>query len=233
MTLLQLCNCKLPPFSFASFLNNKSSKNNCCSTYIQPPNSSLKRLKTRAIKEKIEERKVPSSSSVEEVTKKYGLEAGLWKVVTPFSKFFSLPYFCLSSCKRLIGQAYCFQKMKIFSSKEEGEEDGEKTKSKGDQTKELLAKYGGAYLATSITLSLISFSRCYALISAGIDVQALLQKVGISTDATGEKVGTFALASAAHKAASPIRFPPTVALTPIVAGWIGSYLFLARIPFVL
>jgi len=67
--------------------------------------------------------------------------------------------------------------MKIFSSKEEGEEDGEKTKSKGDQAKELLAKYGGAYLATSITLSLISFSLCYALISAGIDVQALLQKV--------------------------------------------------------
>ena len=47
-------------------------------------------------------------------------------------------------------------------------------------------------------------------------------QAGISTDATGEKVGTFALAYAAHKAASPIRFPPTVALTPIVAGWIGK-----------
>ncbi|KAJ6928218.1 FAM210B-like protein [Populus alba x Populus x berolinensis] len=100
--------------------------------------------------------KAPSSSSVEEVTKKYGLEAGLWKII---------------------------------SSKEEGEEDGEKTKSKGDQAKELLAKYGGAYLATSITLSLISFSLCYALISAGIDVQALLQKVGISTDELGRKLG--------------------------------------------
>lgn len=63
--------------------------------------------------------------------------------------------------------------MKIFSSKEEGEQ----KESKGDQAKELLAKYGGAYLATSITLSLISFSLCYALISAGVDVQALLQKV--------------------------------------------------------
>lgn len=47
-------------------------------------------------------------------------------------------------------------------------------------------------------------------------------KVGISADETGEKVGTFALAYAAHKAASPIRFPPTVALTPIVASWIGK-----------
>ncbi|KAB5541801.1 hypothetical protein DKX38_014775 [Salix brachista] len=186
---------QLRPFSSASFLNNKSFKNYCCCAQIQPSNSSFKRLQTRAIKEKTEEREAPSSSSssssssAEEVTKKYGLEAGLWK---------------------------------IFSSKEEGKEEGEKTKSKGDQAKELLAKYGGAYLATSITLSLISFSLCYALISAGVDVQALLQKVGISTDATGEKVGTFALAYAAHKAASPIRFPPTVALTPIVAGWIGK-----------
>ena len=47
-------------------------------------------------------------------------------------------------------------------------------------------------------------------------------QVGISIDETGEKVGTFALAYAAHKAASPIRFPPTVALTPIVASWIGK-----------
>lgn len=46
--------------------------------------------------------------------------------------------------------------------------------------------------------------------------------MGISTDANGEKFGTFALAYAAHKAASPIRFPPTVALTPIVARWIGK-----------
>lgn len=128
-----------------------------------------------------------SSSSVEEVTKKYGLEAGLWK---------------------------------IFSSKEE--EGGKGKKSNGDQAKELLAKYGGAYLATSITLSLISFTLCYALISAGVDVPALLHKVGIANNETGETVGTFALAYAAHKAASPIRFPPTVALTPIVAAWIGK-----------
>lgn len=67
--------------------------------------------------------------------------------------------------------------MQIFRSKDEGKDGPEGKKSKGDEAKELLAKYGGAYLATSITLSLISFTLCYALISAGIDVQALLQKV--------------------------------------------------------
>nr|XP_023914631.1 uncharacterized protein LOC112026178 [Quercus suber]POF07905.1 hypothetical protein CFP56_27485 [Quercus suber] len=158
---------------------------------IPPSKSNFKRFRVRTLKEKTEEIKTPSSSSgsAEEITKKYGLEAGLWK---------------------------------IFSSKEEEKGGDEKTKSKGDQAKELLTKYGGAYLATSIVLSLISFALCYSLINAGVDVQSLLQKVGISVDATGEKVGTFALAYAAHKAASPIRFPPTVALTPIVARWIGK-----------
>lgn len=153
--------------------------------------SKIIRLRDKAIRAKTQEIETPpsSSSSAEEITEKFGLEAGLWK---------------------------------IFSSKEEGKEEGQVKKSRGDQAKELLAKYGGAYLATSITLSLISFSLCYALISAGVDVQALLQKVGITSNETSEKVGAFALAYAAHKAASPIRFPPTVALTPIVAGWIGK-----------
>lgn len=69
--------------------------------------------------------------------------------------------------------------IQILTSKDE-ESDGEKKnkkKSKTDEAKELLAKYGGAYLATSITLSLISFSLCYALVTSGVDVQALLLKV--------------------------------------------------------
>ncbi|GAV85238.1 DUF1279 domain-containing protein [Cephalotus follicularis] len=133
---------------------------------IQTSRSKFKSFRIGATKEETNEIKSPSSSSsAEDVTKKYGLELGLWK---------------------------------ILSSKDEGLEEGEKKKSKGDQAKELLTKYGG------------------------IDVQSLLQKVGISTNEAGEKVGTFALAYAAHKAASPIRFPPTVALTPIVASWIGK-----------
>ncbi|CAL5436350.1 unnamed protein product [Camellia sinensis] len=178
-------------FSASTFLGSRKFNHFC---YYPTSKSNLNRFMVRAIKEKTEEIKNPSSSpsnspsSPEEITEKYGLEVGLWK---------------------------------IFSSKDEGKE-GKGNKSKGDQAKELLAKYGGAYLATSITLSLISFALCYVLISAGIDVQSLLQKVGIVTNETGEKVGTFALAYAAHKAASPIRFPPTVALTPIVAGWIGK-----------
>jgi hypothetical protein len=115
------------------------------------------------------------SSSAEETTQKWGLEAGLWKTFRSDSDM----------------------------------------KEKGDDAKALLAKYGSAYLVTSISLALVSFGICYLLVDNGIDVASLLQNVGI--DFIPEKAGTFAIAYAAHKAASPIRFPPTVALTPVVA----------------
>lgn len=87
--------------------------------------------------------------------------------------------------------------------------------------KDLLAKYGMAYLGTSITLAIISYALCYVLISNGVDVAAVLERVGIRSTGAASNAGTAALAYAVHKAASPIRFPPTVALTPIVAGWLG------------
>lgn len=57
---------------------------------------------------------------------------------------------------------------------------------------------------------------------AGVDVPALLARFGLQPSDTSEKVGTFAIAYAAHKALSPVRFPPTVALTPVVAKLIGK-----------
>lgn len=51
---------------------------------------------------------------------------------------------------------------------------------------------------------------------------SLLERFGLNAGVTGEKVGTVAIAYAAHKALSPVRFPPTVALTPVVAKFIGK-----------
>ncbi|EKX47173.1 hypothetical protein GUITHDRAFT_152177 [Guillardia theta CCMP2712] len=116
--------------------------------------------------------------NVEEVTKKWGLEAGLFTALTNKNK-------------------------------------------EGPDAKQLLAKYGSAYLLTSISLSLVSFGICYVLVDNGVDVAALLSKVGITANGNTETAGTVAIAYAAHKAASPIRFPPTVALTPLTA----KYLF--------
>jgi len=77
-------------------------------------------------------------------------------------------------------------------------------------------------LVTSISFAIVSFSICYALVDNGVDVAALLEKVGITATQNTETAGTFAIAYAAHKAASPIRFPPTVALTPVVANLLGK-----------
>ena len=97
-----------------------------------------------------------------------------------------------------------------------------KSKDGGESAKSLLKRYGIAYLATSIPLAVVSFALCYWLVDQGVDVSALLAKVGIENTATTETAGTAAIAYAAHKAASPIRFPPTVLLTPLVAKWIGK-----------
>mmetsp|Transcript_19811 Transcript_19811/g.53376 ORF Transcript_19811/g.53376 Transcript_19811/m.53376 type:complete len:174 (-) Transcript_19811:483-1004(-) len=128
----------------------------------------------------------PKENDAEAVTKKYGLEAGLFKALT--SK----------------------------------EEEGAEGKSGMATAKDLLAQYGSAYLLTSIPLAIISFTICYLLVDNGVDVAALLAKVGIEVSGLSEKAGTVAIAYAAHKAASPIRFPPTVALTPVVAQLIGK-----------
>ena len=145
-----------------------------------------------------EDKTSSTAEEVEEITKKWGLETGLWKIFNKETK-------------------------KNTESTAEGEGDGTQLSgSRLDIAKQLLKTYGSAYLITSISLSLVSFGVFYVLVSSGVDVAALLSIIGITATQNSEKVGTVAIAYAAHKAASPIRFPPTVALTPIVAGWMGK-----------
>jgi hypothetical protein len=87
----------------------------------------------------------------------------------------------------------------------------------------LLKQYGGAYLISSLCLSACSFALFYLLVSNGVDVVALMSRIGIKLGGNSERIGTVGFAYLLHKAASPIRFPPTVALTAVVAkrleGW--------------
>jgi CRISPR/Cas system-associated protein Csm6 len=53
-------------------------------------------------------------------------------------------------------------------------------------------------------------------------MKAVLEKLpGIRVSATTSGATTAALAYVVHKSLSPIRFPPTVVLTPLVAQWFG------------
>ncbi|KAL0049816.1 hypothetical protein WJX82_010396 [Trebouxia sp. C0006] len=71
---------------------------------------------------------------------------------------------------------------KVFTNK-----DDKGNKTKGQQAKELLTRYGSAYLITSISFAIVSFTLCYALISSGVDVPSLLQRVGLKPSDTSEK----------------------------------------------
>eukprot|EP00903_Cladosiphon_okamuranus_P012536 g11739.t1 len=106
--------------------------------------------------------------------------------------------------------------------KDGGGGDDENARGAATTAKDLLKQYGSAYLITSISLALVSFGICYVAVSNGVDMAALLGKVGIQTSSSAETTGTVAVAYAIHKAASPIRFPPTVALTPAVAKFLGK-----------
>ena len=81
-------------------------------------------------------------------------------------------------------------------------------KEKATTAGDLLKQYGGAYLLTSTSFAIVSFAICYTLVSNGVDVAGLLGKIGIEPSQNAQTGGTFAIAYAAHKAASPIRFPP-------------------------
>ena len=66
------------------------------------------------------------------------------------------------------------------------------------------------------------FSRRVALASV-CDRARLLYSLALpQVSGNAETAGTVGLAYAIHKAASPIRFPPTVALTPVVAKMLGK-----------
>ena len=66
-------------------------------------------------------------------------------------------------------------RVQIFLAKDE--EYGARKGKKTNQAKELLARYGGTYLATSISLSIVSFSLCCVLVQAGMDVPSVLEKL--------------------------------------------------------
>jgi hypothetical protein len=193
-------------YFFTTNTNENASNNNNNNNNNNNDNNNNRRRKKRrdallkVVRATKEDKKSSTAKEVDEITKKWGLEAGLWKIFKSSEK----------------------NNSSTNNNKTGGEGAQQLSGSRMNMAKQLLKTYGSAYLITSISLSLVSFGVFYVLVSSGVDVAALLSVIGITATQNSEKVGTVAIAYAAHKAASPIRFPPTVALTPIVAGWMGK-----------
>ena len=70
-----------------------------------------------------------------------------------------------------------------------------------------------------MVLSMLSLSIIYAGVSSGVDVKAILDSLGFSTsasDSTANTAGTFIIAYTFYKVLTPVRWPLTFAVTPVV-----------------
>jgi hypothetical protein len=89
-----------------------------------------------------------------------------------------------------------------------------------DRAKNFAVEYGPVGIVTHTVLSLISFCVIYIGVSNGVDVESILHSMGFPSSGlhgTANSAGTLVLAYTAYKLASPIRWPFTFAVTPIIA----------------
>ncbi|XP_074528753.1 protein FAM210B, mitochondrial [Halichoeres trimaculatus] len=97
-------------------------------------------------------------------------------------------------------------------------EEGKPTKAQ--QLKKVFKEYGAVGVSFHIGISLMSLGMFYLLISSGIDMAALLCKVGFSETVVQSKMAagtsTFVLAYAIHKLFAPLRISITLVSVPLI-----------------
>lgn len=92
--------------------------------------------------------------------------------------------------------------------------------SKTQQLKKVFKEYGAVGVSFHIGISLMSLGMFYLLISSGIDMAAVLCKVGFSEAVVQSKMAagtsTFVLAYAVHKLFAPVRISITLMSVPLI-----------------
>ncbi|CAL8096178.1 unnamed protein product [Orchesella dallaii] len=94
----------------------------------------------------------------------------------------------------------------------------------GLSTKEKLKRavrdYGATVIVFHVTMSLMSLGFFYLLVSSGLDVVAVLAKIGISETFLQSKIteeaSKFVVAYAVHKVFAPLRITITLTATPLI-----------------
>ncbi|KAL3216365.1 hypothetical protein MRX96_033116 [Rhipicephalus microplus] len=98
--------------------------------------------------------------------------------------------------------------------------------SRKEKWKHAIKEYGSAMVAFHVVLSVTSFGICYLLVSSGVDMTTVAEKLGFSMDSqwVNSKVaggsGTLVLAYAVHKLFTPVRMGITLSTTPILVRWL-------------
>lgn len=100
----------------------------------------------------------------------------------------------------------------------------EKPLSKKDQVKKAFKEYGSTVIIFHVALSLASLGCCYLLVLNGLDVVAIVQKLGIQSERLSSisNASTFVVAYAFHKVFSPVRLSITLFSTPIIVRYLRA-----------
>ncbi|XP_051569089.1 uncharacterized protein LOC127449593 [Myxocyprinus asiaticus] len=96
--------------------------------------------------------------------------------------------------------------------------------SKTQQLKKVFKEYGAVGVSFHIGISLISLGIFYLAVSSGIDMAALLCKLGFSESFVQSKMAagtsTFVLAYAIHKLFAPVRISITLVSVPLIVRYL-------------
>ncbi|KAL2763536.1 protein FAM210B, mitochondrial [Daubentonia madagascariensis] len=96
----------------------------------------------------------------------------------------------------------------------------EKKQSKSQQLKKIFQEYGAVAVSLHIGISLISLGIFYMVVSSGVDMSAVLLKLGFKESLVQSKLAagtsTFVVAYAMHKLLAPVRISITLVSVPFI-----------------
>ncbi|NWS37489.1 F210B protein, partial [Probosciger aterrimus] len=91
---------------------------------------------------------------------------------------------------------------------------------KSQQLKQVFKEYGAVGVSFHVGISLVSLGIFYLAVSSGVDMTAVLFKLGFSESSLQSKMAagtsTFVLAYAIHKLFAPVRISITVVSVPFI-----------------
>ncbi|KFO74543.1 Protein FAM210B, partial [Cuculus canorus] len=91
---------------------------------------------------------------------------------------------------------------------------------KSQQLKQVFKEYGAVGVSFHVGISLVSLGIFYLAVSSGVDMTAVLYKLGFSESTLQSKMAagtsTFVLAYAIHKVFAPVRISITIVSVPFI-----------------
>ncbi|XP_026327758.1 uncharacterized protein LOC113236027 isoform X2 [Hyposmocoma kahamanoa] len=95
-----------------------------------------------------------------------------------------------------------------------------------EKLKKAVKEYGSTVVVFHVTISVFSLGACYLLISSGVDLVALLNRINIGegtlTRIASSNAGLFVVAYAVHKVFAPVRLGITLTATPFIVRYLRN-----------